>query len=361
MLVPSRYYNCPPLATSITMDFAVIDPRTAKVAIQLQLEDIAEILRTIDKSMGQGAIDGVANLDRIQHDLVQQLMELESQILVISILRTEHQERVTIENLLNEEKQIAGDHELAMGLAGLSLSGADTASRPLDTPYNDEDDAQWEMAKQLYTSAFDQDNIDSAPEENSVQHIVADRSPYQGLRTIAADEARKTLSSEVLAKCNACFEPWPVKDTIHLHCMHIYCRTCLLDLFTSAILNPTLFPPRCCRQPIPLETCRAMLPKELIKDFDLKVEELATPNPTYCANADCSKFIRPKEIVDDIGSCVFCEHKTCIQCKNKSHDGLCPNDPHVQLLMDVAKRSKWQVCNNCNNMVELETGCFHMT
>ncbi|KAH6633709.1 hypothetical protein C7974DRAFT_309160 [Boeremia exigua] len=153
----------------------------------------------------------------------------------------------------------------------------------------------------------------------------------------------------------------PKKNTLHLHCTHTYCRTCLLDLFTSSISTPTLFPPRCCKQTIPLETCRVMLPKELVKDFDLKVDELATPNPTYCANADCSKFIRPKDITGDIATCVFCKGKTCAQCKNKGHDGLCPSDPHVQLLMDAAKRSKWQQCTKCSNMVELAQGCFHMT
>src|SRR5690242_4755700 len=140
------------------MGFAVMDPRTAKVAIQLQLKQIAEILRTIDKSTRRGSIDEVANLDGIQHDLVRQLVQLEIQILVINILRQEYRERIAIEKLSNEEKQIASDHELAMRLAGLSRSDAITAPRPLTTPYNDEDDAQWEMVKQLYTSAFDQDS-----------------------------------------------------------------------------------------------------------------------------------------------------------------------------------------------------------
>jgi hypothetical protein len=29
--------------------------------------------------------------------------------------------------------------------------------------------------------------------------------------------------------------------------------------------------------------------------------------------------------------------------------------------MDMARRSRWQQCTKCNNMVELEQGCFHMT
>jgi hypothetical protein len=29
-------------------------------------------------------------------------------------------------------------------------------------------------------------------------------------------------------------------------------------------------------------------------------------------------------------------------------------------LMDLAKRSNWQQCTKCSNMVELTRGCFHM-
>lgn len=157
---------------------------------------------------------------------------------------------------------------------------------------------------------------------------------------------------------------FPCRDTLTLECQpegHTYCQGCLVDLFRSSIHNTALFPPRCCNITVPLEICRALLPKELIKEFDLKVEELATPNPTYCSNGECSSFIRPSEIKADVGSCVFCKTRTCIRCKSPEHTGLCPSDPHVQLLMDVAKRSKWQQCSNCKNMVELEQGCFHMT
>ncbi|OAK99240.1 hypothetical protein IQ06DRAFT_204302, partial [Phaeosphaeriaceae sp. SRC1lsM3a] len=164
--------------------------------------------------------------------------------------------------------------------------------------------------------------------------------------------------------CCTCMESVLVKETLTLACdpeQHTYCRDCLVHLFKSALVNTTLFPPRCCKKAIPPEICRALLPKELVKAFDLKVEELATPNPTYCSNTNCSKFIRPIQIKAEIGTCAFCNEKTCVRCKSSEHEGLCPKDPHVQLLMDIAKRSKWQQCSKCKNMVELEHGCFHMT
>jgi E3 ubiquitin-protein ligase RNF144 len=184
--------------------------------------------------------------------------------------------------------------------------------------------------------------------------------PLDGLCTKGAGEveantdAKKTLSSDAV----------PSKNTLTLRCnpeAHTYCRSCLIDLFTSTINNTALFLPRCCKLPIPLDTCRALLPKALIKKFDLKVGELATPNTIYCFNAECSEFIRPIDIKADGATCSFCAQKTCVFCKCKKHPGLCPSDPHVQLLMDTAKRSRWQQCTKCKNMVELSSGCFHMT
>ncbi|KAF2788360.1 hypothetical protein K505DRAFT_255736 [Melanomma pulvis-pyrius CBS 109.77] len=161
--------------------------------------------------------------------------------------------------------------------------------------------------------------------------------------------------------CNICSEVYPTEDTLALVCDHTYCRSCLTDHFRAALVDTGLFPPRCCKTPIPVEICHALLPKDLVKDFDLKVEELAHPNPTYCSNLDCNEFIRLKDIKNDVGTCVFCETKTCVTCKGEQHEGLCPKDPHVVLLMDTAKRSKWQQCSRCKTLVELNLGCFHMT
>ncbi|XPT04322.1 hypothetical protein M3J09_013402 [Ascochyta lentis] len=359
------------------MDFASMDPQTAKVAIQLQLADIAELLDSLynDNEISEG--DERTSLQTLQSELTHQLALLEGQVLVVKILKDEYNERVAFKKLLDDERQAITDHQLAMRLAGMPVGPADTAfsadyeAQLREAEENDQDE-QWEMAKDLYASAVETaegDTIQGALEGGPVQPAVADRAPLHGVRTgpskqTKGDARPKILGSDAFIKCNACMEIVPTKNALRLQCApepHTYCRTCLLDLFTSAITNPTLFPPRCCKVAIPLDTCRATLPRELIKEFDLKVEELATPNPTYCANADCSKFVQPKDITSGVGNCVFCKKKTCVQFKSQEHSGLCPSDPHVQLLMDAAKRSKWQQCTRYSNMVELAQGCFHMT
>ena len=337
-----------------------INPETAKIAVELQLGDINDLLDGLydDEELPDG--DAGTSFRILQRDLQQALQILEGQILTLKILKEENDNRVAFFKLLEEEKRAASDHQLAMRLAGMTIAapevkrGADYEASLCDESKCDSDE-QWDMAKEFYAAAFERE--------------IADRAPLNGIRTVKAGEVKantksKILGSKALTKRCACMEVVPSKATLTLECKpeaHTYCRACLVDLFTSALVNTALFPPRCCKLPIPLDICRALLPKELIKDFDLKVQELATPNPTYCSNAACAKFIRPKDIKADTGSCVFCKENTCVRCKCTEHKGLCPSDPHVQLLMDVAKRGRWQQCTKCKNMVELEQGCFHMT
>ncbi|KAF2686026.1 hypothetical protein K458DRAFT_363583 [Lentithecium fluviatile CBS 122367] len=162
--------------------------------------------------------------------------------------------------------------------------------------------------------------------------------------------------------CVACGDSVPTATALTLDCKpepHSYCHACLLDLVKAAIHTDTsLFPPRCCKKPIPLNLIRPIIPAGKLEEFNLKVEHLSMPNPTDCYS--CGKFVRTENITGDEARCVHCKKRTCIACKKKLHAGLCDEDPHVKLFLDTAKRLKWQECRVCKNMVELEIGCFHM-
>jgi E3 ubiquitin-protein ligase RNF144 len=338
-----------------------MDPETARLAVLIQLVDIDDLLDSLyndDDELPEG--DARDSFQLMRGDLQKQLQVLEGQVLTLRILKDEHDNRVAFSKLLAEERQAINDHTLAMRLAGLAVNERDQEVSLCEESECGED-TQWDMAKEMYAMAFERDRL----RESSV----VDRAPLNGIRTAKAGEVKsatksKILGSKALTKCVVCLEVVSSRHTLTLACEpepHTYCRKCLIDLFTSSMVNTLLFPPRCCRVPIPLDTCRLTLPKELIKGFDLKVEELATPNPTYCSSPDCSKFIRAQEIKAEVGKCVYCHTKTCVLCKCREHKGLCPSDPHVQLLMDIARRGKWQQCIKCKNMVELAQGCFHMT
>jgi hypothetical protein len=126
--------------------------------------------------------------------------------------------------------------------------------------------------------------------------------------------------------------------------------------------DTSLFPPQCCGKPIPIEVCRDRISKEKIKSFDLRVEELSAENPTHCSNRRCGCFIREKQIKGNLGTCNNCKQMTCTICKRTEHlNELCPDDEGTILLKTEAKLRKWQECQNCRNMVELERGCYHIT
>jgi hypothetical protein len=159
--------------------------------------------------------------------------------------------------------------------------------------------------------------------------------------------------------CEACREEVNTFELAHAPCGHVYCRTCLRDLFEAAMMDESLFPPRCCRQHIsPEENC-ILLTAELIQRFDKKKIEFTIINRTYCCMPTCSTFIEPQYISSDIATCPDCSSKTCAICKG-AHEGDCPNDVALQQILEVARENGWQRCYACRTLVELDHGCNHM-
>jgi E3 ubiquitin-protein ligase RNF144 len=339
-----------------------MDPLTAKLAAELQLAEIDELL---DDPPDNDALEGDvrAGLQIMRCDLQQMLRSLEGQVLTLRNLGQNSEHRVDISRLLNENDQTAPEHSIATRLQDLTISDSDSmrsnqSETDSFTDASDFDDhVPWEIVQESDEDALESEIRDLSLLEDSSKEETVDG-------VVEGNPSKKILSSDALIECCAWMETVPSKNILTLKCepqAHEYCRKCLINIFASAIDDTTLFPPRCCKLPIPLDECHALLPKELVKKFDLKVEELATPNPTYCSNVECSRFIRSQEIKADIGTCVFCAEMTCVRCKCKSHEGLCPSDPHVQLLLDAAKSSRWQKCTKCKNLIELAHGCLHMT
>jgi len=273
--------------------------------------------------------------------------------------KTERETDAEFEKLLEEERQAIADHQLALTLAGLSIEDpqfvlSSTYATNLSNDRSLGTNEQWARAKELYAEIHAYEMGSQTSTESDETSDTEEEGAYYD---------SEPYPEEPLTLCEACLDKIPTIDTLTLECKpvaHSYCRICLHNFFIRALEDVSIFPPKCCNIPIPLDVCRTMLPQGYVKKFDLKVEELATPNPTYYANIDCTAFIRVKDISADIGTCIDCNETTCVQCKHRAHDGLCPSDPHVQLLMDAAKRAKWQQCAKCRNMVELSQGCFHM-
>jgi hypothetical protein len=170
-----------------------------------------------------------------------------------------------------------------------------------------------------------------------------------------------TASSEQ-RQCIACLTDVSSLETMECPCSHIYCHKCVADLFKSAMIDESLFPPRCCGQKIPLKTTELFLPAELLKEYQERSLEYGTSNRTYCYISTCLAFIPPQCIQHDVATCKSCQCETCSVCKGPYHkDGDCPDDKETKDLLNTAAERKWQRCYSCRRMVELTTGCNHIS
>ena len=163
-------------------------------------------------------------------------------------------------------------------------------------------------------------------------------------------------------RCTSCDKPVAYFAAVYAPCGHDYCKDCIKRLFLMAIRDELAFPPRCCRQFIPLAAAEVFFTAEFTQYFKDKAVEITTPNKTYCAWPTCSAFIPSGNINGETAICPDCGLWVCTICKNRTHQGRdCPEDTALNELLDTAKQAGWQRCYRCKRFVELSLGCNHMT
>ncbi|KAF4809471.1 hypothetical protein CGCSCA5_v011432 [Colletotrichum siamense] len=155
--------------------------------------------------------------------------------------------------------------------------------------------------------------------------------------------------------CISCTKDYDPSNFYLASCDHIYCATCLQKLFQLSLVDESLFPPRCCRKPIPTDQVQHVIPTQLMQEFVAKEIEFSTVNRTYCHQPQCSAFIPPTSIEGDIATCPACQAKTCVLCKRMEHDhnDICQDDTATQEVLKLAAEKKWPRCNKCRAIVEL--------
>ena len=174
-------------------------------------------------------------------------------------------------------------------------------------------------------------------------------------------EHEENIPEPVVYPCVACNICEKEDDMVHAPCGDYYCETCIKQLFTMAMKEESLFPPRCCRQPIPLELASSALGAELEESFATKSIELTSTDRTYYFQSTCGIFIPPFAIDNEKAWCSECGSVTCTTCKGGEHEGDCPASPDHEALMDLAAKEGYQKCYQCKRLVEISTGCNHMT
>ncbi|ROW11885.1 hypothetical protein VPNG_04987 [Cytospora leucostoma] len=274
--------------------------------------------------------------------------------MALSIAKAEREDREAIAAAQAEERQATEDRELALRLErdgsieSTTPRNSSDPTRTLDLEA-DFDDELTQRLEALQTNANEDDNDDDGPRAGPSSSSV-------DARTV-----RPTLKQRV---CAACDDHVPLHELAICPCSHEYCGGCIERIVVNAITDEASWPPRCCRQRIPAEEphIRIFLSEQVEGQYSAKKLEMDTPDRTYCHKAGCSKFIPPRGVKKNIGTCPSCEAKTCTVCKAAAHQGLdCPDDEAGEQLLALARQEGWKQCFSCHSMVALNDGCNHMT
>ena len=190
---------------------------------------------------------------------------------------------------------------------------------------------------------------------------------FSGRKIRGAISPARSHESLKTSECTSCFDEVPHKNAVTLPCCHKYCSACFSQLITTAIVNEDTFPPKCCAQEIPRSTLRQHLSSKQLTDYDQKSLEYAVAigSRYYCARPDCAQWIntRLSQAPGGILKCSHCDFYTCGFCRGPQHAEHedCPHDFGLDATLEEAERAGWQRCYNCRAMVELNTGCRHIT
>ncbi|KAK1465719.1 IBR finger domain-containing protein [Colletotrichum melonis] len=336
-----------------------VDDETLRLVLQMHLDDLESIRQS---NKGKCRADEATDLDiaieTYKSEIEAHALLAADRRMCKSIAKANQTDARLINNLARQEDQAARDRAAAVRLSNGGELDEDVPAAPVrSNNAKSKEDEMLRKLKALFVSANGEEEAHDDEEDTL--------SPPES-SSWAASRLQTNLPAANPTKltCDSCTNTCPSTTVAHLPCNHNYCRDCLRTLFQLSLTDESLFPPRCCRQPIPIDdnNIRAFLPSQLIGSFRAKELELLTPDRTYCHRPTCSRFI-PKEFTrGDIGTCPACQHETCLMCKGAGHgEQDCTQDTQTQALLEVAAANGWQRCFGCRRVVELDHGCNHMS
>ncbi|TAQ85458.1 hypothetical protein B7494_g6206 [Chlorociboria aeruginascens] len=283
--------------------FHDLDEETAALIIQLQIED-ADSYSSNSKGKGrEGDVLDEALAFNLQKEELKKIYSfLSDKRMTQSIASAVQNDGPILSDVLLREDMVASDRLMARRLVE-GVESSNTEFAEVDPEANILDDELLDKLQFLYVSRAGE----SLLQEHSDREI---ESSDGGQAESSAWAASRAISPP--RRCEACREEKPFFDLARVPCRHEYCRDCLGELFHASMTDESLFPPRCCGQPITVARVRIFLKSKLVQEFEKKKIELETPNRTYCWVSTCSAFIHTMSIDGDVGACQDCGERTCI-------------------------------------------------
>ncbi|ETN42268.1 uncharacterized protein HMPREF1541_04209 [Cyphellophora europaea CBS 101466] len=159
---------------------------------------------------------------------------------------------------------------------------------------------------------------------------------------VAETEANGQLKAS--HQCTICLDSKTWVEVFQAPCRHEYCGDCIRTLFQESYKDESLFPPRCCKQTIPItgKFLALFLPTSIRNRYATRSIEVTTTDRTYCNK--CNTFILPRTTEDNVAVCSACKARTCSKCKRAAHTGDCTTDPAEHKVLRLAKEQGWQRC-----------------
>lgn len=156
-----------------------------------------------------------------------------------------------------------------------------------------------------------------------------------------------------------------IGTSLYAPCGHVFDVPCLTEMYQNAVRDETLFPPRCCGQTIHIRVMQQHLNPALVDHFTQKTKELATLDRVYCSSPTCSRFLdgRSRGVILDCPG-AKCSTRTCGWCKGRVGGRgwhICKEDSRDAQVLAFSRGKGWASCPGCGQIIELNTGCFHIT
>ncbi|OJD21929.1 hypothetical protein ACJ73_06728 [Blastomyces percursus] len=337
-----------------------MDDQSLALTVELLRQDVADVFESRKGKQAEGEVqDAELALQLWQGELTECLVFLSDRQMAKSMGRAVERDECAIAAIVQEEDTAINDRRMALNLGG----GVDGQHVPrLHRRHRRELDEKTlqRLSKLNIDGVRDHGDDDKGhfPEESKSESFKVNPTSQADNSKRAADGAQSEIAR---FDCTSCMESKVFFDIIETSCSHYYCRECIRTLFEQSFTDESLFPPRCCREPISLSQVGGFLGRQLAERFQEKLVEFNDANRMYCSNPVCSIYLPAKTFELNAVTCASCQHTTCVLCKKTAHSGPCVDEKAEDALLDLIQTEKWQQCFKCRSVVELRSGCYHIT